>query len=418
MAFHYAPEASSSGVLRSLKYTRYLPEYGWRVTVLTLEPSAYTVVDGRLLDQIPSSVRVVRTRYVNTKRHVSIAGRYLALTALPDPWIGWLPWAVAAGRRIFRADPYDLVYSTSPHATAQLIALLLARRSGRPWVADFRDPWYEDVPEIGAPSGRLFRSLDRSLEGAVVRNCSCVTTTTDHLRELLRCRYPAEKPAKFVTIMNGFDEADFVALPEMQARSADRLTIVHAGAIHPSFRDPSPLFRALRLAATNHGVDASRFAFRFLGAGPYADAAALRRCIADSGLGDNIAFLPRVSYDEALHALAEADVLLLLQASEDTKGLVPAKLFEYLRAQRPVLAAVPPGSSADIIRETMGGWAVDPADDGALVNVLAEIYDHWRRGTLADRRADLARLSRFDRRHLTGELAAIFERLAGEAAAR
>ena len=69
VAFHYPPEANSSGVLRTLKFTRYLPNFGWRVTVLTINPDAYEVTDATLIDQIPDSVRVVRTNYIDTKRH-------------------------------------------------------------------------------------------------------------------------------------------------------------------------------------------------------------------------------------------------------------------------------------------------------------------------------------------------------------
>ena len=97
VAFHYPPEAGSSGVLRTLKYTRYLREFGWRVSVLTVEPSAYAVRDESLCAQVPPDVRVVRTAYRNTKRDFSWRGVYPALLALPDVWIGWLPAAVRAG---------------------------------------------------------------------------------------------------------------------------------------------------------------------------------------------------------------------------------------------------------------------------------------------------------------------------------
>ena len=129
VAFHFPPEAGSSGVLRTLKYVRYLDEYGWRVTVIAPRVDAYTVMDAELQTQVPASCRVVRTGYLNTKRHFALFGRYPSLLALPDVWTGWYPWAVAAARRVLDADPVDLVYSTSPHATAHLIARSIARRS-------------------------------------------------------------------------------------------------------------------------------------------------------------------------------------------------------------------------------------------------------------------------------------------------
>jgi len=100
--------------------------------VLTVDDTAYSVRDQQLESQIPHDVKVVRTRYLNTKKHLSVRGVYPALLALPDVWIGWLPWAVAAGRRLIDRDPVDIVYSTSPHASAHLIAMRLAARK-LPW---------------------------------------------------------------------------------------------------------------------------------------------------------------------------------------------------------------------------------------------------------------------------------------------
>ena len=194
VAFHVPPEASSSGVLRTLKYIRYLDELGWRVTVVSPRVGAYAVTDPALERQFPDSCRVIRTPFLNTKRHLSLLGRYPALLAVPDSWIGWLPWGVAAGRRLADSDPFDLVYSTSPYATSHLIAWRIARHARRPWVTDFRDPWYEDIPEPGAPSGPVFRGIDRRLERTVIANCQRVVTSTVSLRDTFRARYPREAP--------------------------------------------------------------------------------------------------------------------------------------------------------------------------------------------------------------------------------
>src|ERR1700676_2428424 len=113
VAFHVPPEASSSGVLRTLKYIRYLDDLGWRVTVISPKVEAYSITDRALERQFPASCRIIRTAFVNTKRSLSLLGRYPALLAVPDVWIGWLPWGIAAGGRVANADPFDIVYSTS-----------------------------------------------------------------------------------------------------------------------------------------------------------------------------------------------------------------------------------------------------------------------------------------------------------------
>ena len=412
VAFHYPPEASSSGVLRTLKYSRYLPECGWRVSVIAPDVSAYAVRDPKLEAQIPPGTTVLRTPYLNTKRNLSFRGVYPALFALPDVWIGWMPWAVRAGLRHMARDPADLVYSTSPHATAHLIAGRLANAAGKPWVADFRDPWIEDPPEPGTPNGPLFRRGNRWLERRVVMRSNAIVTSTMHLRDLLRERYRGDvPPAKARAILNGYDEADFVDLRAETAPRGPRLRVVHTGNINAEFRDPRPLFAALARMMQRGELAANECDIRFIGGGPYGEAPEVRTAVAEAGLSSSVSFLPRVPYEQALREAASADLLLLLQASEDTVGLVPAKLYEYLRTQKATLALVRTGAVTEILRETGGGWAVDPANAESLDSTLEDIVREWRSDRLGERRADLARLRMFDRRALTAQLADLFDEL-------
>jgi glycosyltransferase involved in cell wall biosynthesis len=129
-----------------------------------------------------------------------------------------------------------------------------------------------------------------------------------------------------------------------------------------------------------------------------------------------VEFLPRVPYSQSLAALAEADLLLLLQASPDTTGLVPAKLYEYLRAQKPVLALVHEGATGEVLALTGGGWSVAPENQERLAETLARAFSLWRRGELDAIRAAPEALHRFDRKALAGQLAAIFDRVAGSSA--
>lgn len=399
-------------MLRTLKYTRYLADYGWRVTVIAPEEAAYDITDAKLSEQIPPTVRVVQTRFLNVKKHLAIRGIYPALLAVPDTWVGWLPWAVAAGRRVFSEDPYDLIYSTSPHATAHVIALRLVAHTKKPWVTDFRDPWFEDIPEPGAPKGRLYRWANQTLERKVVHNCSRAVASTTQLRDLLQARYMQEPKSKILAILNGYDEADFASLPVAEKTRGDKLVIVHAGSINADFRNPRPLFAALRAEADSGAIDLAKISVRFVGPGGFADSEDMKSAVARLGLRDTVEFLPRVSYDKALLELMRADLLLLLQASPDTASLVPAKLYEYLRTFRPVLALVWPGATADVLGITGGGWAVAPEDTQAMQAVVRNIYGDWQNGKLDAVHADAEALRQFDRRNLTRKLAAVFDELA------
>jgi len=124
------------------------------------------------------------------------------------------------------------------------------------------------------------------------------------------------------------------------------------------------------------------------------------------GLGER--GLPRVSYETSLMELNGASVLLLLQASRDTVDSVPAKTFEYLKVGRPVLALVPDGATADVMRDTGGGWVVDPIDSKGIQDVIIKIYQTWTKGSFDSLRANPTALARFSRQHLAGELAAQF----------
>ena len=408
IAFHYPPEASSSGVLRTLKYTRFLREFGWRVSVITPERDAYDVQDPALEAQVPPDVRIIRTRFLNTKRHLSCRGIYPALLALPDVWIGWLPWALNAARKLVRSDPIDLIYSTSPHATAHIIARRIATKTRKPWVVDFRDPWIEDPPEAGTPNGLIFRTLNRWMERDVICHSAAIVTSTARLRELLRQRYRAEAPDKFHVIANGYDESDFEALPRIR-QTSERLRIVHAGSINPAFRDPRPVFEAFgRLIQRGH-LRPQECEVRFVGAGEYGASGEVRRAIDAAGLSTSITFLPRVPYEQSLKELTAADILLLLQASDDTVDLIPAKLYEYMRAEKPVLALVRDGAVSEIMEQTGGGWAVDPRIESKLDRSLTEALSAWRTDSLAEHCARLDILQRFDRRELAAALARLFD---------
>jgi glycosyltransferase involved in cell wall biosynthesis len=187
--------------------------------------------------------------------------------------------------------------------------------------------------------------------------------------------------------------------------------MVHAGSINADFRDPRPLFRALRRLIDGGRLDRNSLSLRFIGPGDYADSEAVRSAVSEANLINQVEFLPRVPFDEALRELASADVLLLLQASADTVELIPAKLYEYLRAQKPVLAVVYPGATSEILSTTGGGWTVDPRDEAALEETIAVAYNVWVTGNLSTVTANLDTLRRYERRTLTGNLASLFDRL-------
>src|SRR5712692_5407272 len=138
VAFHFPPFAGSSGLLRALKFCRFLPASGWSPVILTVERRAYEKLAEDSISQIPAGVPVVRAFALDTQKHISLRGRYPRWLALPDRWVTWCLGAVPAGLFAIYRRRVDVIFTTFPIATAVLIGLLLHQLTGKPWVVDFR----------------------------------------------------------------------------------------------------------------------------------------------------------------------------------------------------------------------------------------------------------------------------------------
>ncbi|MGH7392469.1 MAG: glycosyltransferase [Candidatus Rokuibacteriota bacterium] len=372
VAFHFPPCAGTSGVHRTLKFARYLPECGWAPVVLTAHPSAHhTVAAGRV--DLPAGLVVARARALDAARHLAIAGRYPRFSALPDRWATWWLGAVPTGLRLIRRFKPAALWSTYPIATAHLIALTLHRLTGIPWVADFRDPMTED----GYPSNRtLWRTL-RWVERQTIGHADRIVFTAPSARTLYQERYPRTSADTLVTIPNGYDEEDFVGLspthrlPEGRARP---LRLVHAGVIYRDERDPRSFFTALAQLKRAGAID--RHALRVDLRATSADAhfAAILRQL---DIDDIVHLLSPLPHRRALEDCADADALLLFQGASCNRQ-IPAKAYEYLRLARPILALThEAGDTADLLRRT-GGATIVSADDpvairSRLLNFLAAV---------------------------------------------
>ncbi len=407
VAFHYPPDLSSSGVLRTLKFSRYLPEYGWQPTVLTVRESSYESTDPALLGQVPPGVKVRRTRAVNTKKTFSFRGKYLKFYTIPDSHIGWLPFAVRAGLQMIRQERIDAIYSTSPLATTHLIASTLKFMSGRPWVADFRDPWTE--PEIAAnPRAPLFR-LECRLERGVLRHADRLIFTTAQLRDTVMSRHQDVDAAKAVVIPNGYDEEDFLGLNSSRPDSLP-IRITHTGLVDESYRSPQGFLAALAELLKRGEIQADQIRIDFLGGGKHLRSPAFQSLVQSLGLEKIVTVYDRVSYAECLEQQARSHALLLLQCGLDTRTLIPAKAFEYLRIGRPILALAPPGATSELFERVGGAHLADPRDALSIENVIREVFCAARAGQWE---SDVNRdaLRSYTRRELTGRLASELDRL-------
>lgn len=408
VAYHFPPLAGSSGLLRSLKFCRYLPEFGWLPTVLTIHPRAYERVDNSQLGEIPANVEVVRAFGVDTKRHLSLFGSYPRLLALPDRWVSWVAGAVAAGLHAIRKNRIDAILTTYPVASAVFIGYVLHRITGKPWIVDFRDSMTEDE----YPVERLMRYVYRWIEQHAVRYAARVLFTAPATMRMYQERYPDLRSSKCVLLPNGYDEPDFENCVAT-GRVERPFRLLHSGLIYPWERDPRPFFKALARLKSEGRISAETLRVELRACGAESD---FEKDLAALDIGDLVHFLPPLPYRESLNDSAGADALLLLQA-QCCDHQIPAKAYEYLRLQKPILAlTTEAGDTGALLRSIGGATIVDIADESAIYRALPEFVRRVRNG--AHPVPELDKVKAFSRREQSAVLASCLDALKAEQKAR
>lgn len=377
IAFHYPPFRGSSGIQRTLKFSQYLSDHGWHPVVLTASPRAYPQRTDDQIHEIPGDVPVKRAFALDVSRHLSIRGFYPSWIALPDRWVSWWLGAVPAGLSLIRKYRPQIVWSTYPIATAHLIALTLHRLTRIPWVADFRDSMLEEE----FPSDPLTRRSYRWLEKKVIKYSSRIIFTTESARQMYLARYPELSHARCLVIPNGYDEEDFqeVRFSEGSTGLEDRpIRLLHAGVIYQDERDPRHFFRALARLKKEGQVGAANLRIELRASGSESHYEAIIR---ELGIDDMVHLLPALPYRQALQACADADGLLLFQAAS-CNHLIPAKVYEYLRLRKPILALTADESeTATLLKKTGGATTVDLSDEQLIYLTLRHFLTALRSGT-------------------------------------
>ncbi len=383
IGYHYPPMQGSSGILRMLKYSQYLPRFGWWPIVLTVHPRAYARSSDDQMASIPQGVIVKRAFAMDSAIHLSVRGRYPSLLEVPDRWISWLLGAVPAGMALIRRYRPQAIWSTYPIATAHLVGLALRRLSGLPWIADFRDPMAQE----GYPANERRWRAYRWIEAQALEHASQCLFTTSGTMEMYAARYPNIPRSRLRLNENGYDEESFGAESVSGVRlNAGRLMFLHSGIVYPSERDPTALFGALAdlLGKGSISPDTVEFVFRASGHDEH-----LRELLEKFGISSIVRLEPPVSYRAALAEMLAADALVVLQAS-NCNAQVPAKLYEYFRARRPILGLTDPiGDTADTMRRAGIDTIVNLASREDIALMLPRFIDRVRSGT-APRASDAA----------------------------
>ncbi|MHB1198221.1 MAG: glycosyltransferase [Polaromonas sp.] len=378
IAYHFPPLAGSSGIQRSLRFVQHLPALGWQPLVLSAHPRAYEKTSDDLLADVPAGVVVRRAFALDTARHLQLGGRYLGWMARPDRWISWKFDAIRQGLKLIDAFKPDVIWSTYPIATAHVIAAKLQRKTGLPWIADFRDPMAQEDYPVDLRTRQMYRDIEAD---AAAQARYCVFTTPGAAR-MYRQRYPAAA-SRMVVLENGYDEESFASAalqPQVARDPADGkrpLVMLHSGIVYPSERDPTQLFAALGRLQQAGTLSPADLRIRFR-ASVHDDL--LKNLAQTHGVQDFIELCPALPYREALAEMMAVDALLVLQAS-NCNAQIPAKIYEYLRAGKPILGLTDPaGDTAGVLRDAgLNDIArLDSVDE--IARVLPALVHDWRQG--------------------------------------
>jgi hypothetical protein len=406
------PPASHVSVERAMKLAKYLPEFGWRPTVLTGARATVGLPEDPALAAQVAGIEVIRSRapelslfYGGRAARGSVPAAKAPVARhgaprrgklhpkawmIPDSQVLWYPFAVRAALRRARTAQWDVIVATSFPPTAILIAHTIAARLRVPYVADFRDAWTQYAYAPHRPAPRAAR--ERRVEARMIRDAAAVVAVDAGLVDHAFARLaPDDRPPLHV-IQNGYDEDDFQGV---RPAELPPFSILHAGRLR---RSPLPLWEALAHAIRERPELRGRLHLWQVGVvdpGAVADLQAPPE-------GVTVHLVPPVPQREAVGYMLGADLLLL----EEFGSVMPSKALQYLRAARPLLALLDAGG---VMRDLLQGmpeahlvYRGDAAQAGALIATLAA-------GPRPAPREPTAAIASYSRREIARRYAAVLD---------
>jgi glycosyltransferase involved in cell wall biosynthesis len=400
MIAYFLPPKASVGNLRTLKFIKYLPTYGWTPKVLSIKPSKNETLDSSLEEDIPKDTEVYRTNshelFLN-KLFSKIHHDYHWFI-LPDPHIGWLPSAVKFSLSICKKDNVDIIYTTSPPNSTNLIGLIVKKLTNIPLVIDFRDPWTQNPGYKNYPTD-VHRRVDEFLEHLVSKNANrIVFNTPPNLIDFIK-KYPDIPLEKCKVITNGYDSDDF---RNLKLQQNEKFTITYTGSLYGE----RPFFMGLSQVLKEKPNIRSDIKIVFAGRHPW-----IKYQIDEFGLQDVVEIKGYIPYKKNLQIMMDSDVLLLTQLppSPGVERWCPNKLFEYLATGKPILGIIPKGFARDLLESSSSSIIVDYNDLDGIKKAICLLYDRYKEKELIP--TSLDELDRYDRKKLTHELASLFNEI-------
>jgi glycosyltransferase involved in cell wall biosynthesis len=416
------PPVGGGRVRRVLKFVKFLPEFGWQPFVLTVKRPQVPEYDEQLLREISTDIKVVRTNSLEpTNRmrsllNITAANKRLSkilqilikictkikyFIFLPDTRTGWIPFCVFHGWRIVRSEKIDIIFASAEPFSSFIAAVVLKRITKKPLILDFRDEWvgFSRFYFPGKPT--VVRKLEALLEKIVVNNADKVISVTESIIKDFISRYPSKKN-KFLCITNGFDPDDFKNISKKSEDS--KFTITYAGTLY-KLRTPAYFLKAVKLVLRQEPDFSKRGRIRFVGT---MDGNILE-LFNDNELKDIIDIEGFLPHQNTLVTMAKSNLLLFIEDQLPISNrLLPAKLFEYMATQRPILALANDGSVKKIISYTRCGQVIPPTDIEGIAVYLSDFYRNFKAGREIWQQSDCKKIMEFSRKNTTQKLSEIF----------
>ncbi len=422
---YYWPPAGGAPINRILKFYQYLHECGWEAIILTTEGGDFPFEDESLLKEVKPETKVYRSKGFSLHKIFSSVSpkskknfvpygftdasessfmdkfsRWVKYNFIPDTRFPWYFTTVSKAVQIIKDEKIDLIFSSSPPQTNHLIARKAAKRTGLPWVADFRDPW-TDVFWLLNNSIRwkLIHAMDKRIERKTISKMDAIITVGPSLVEILQ----RKTDKKIHLISNGYDDKYF---NELKYQKNEKFTITYAGSLSKE-QDPICFFKALELLKDTDDFY-NNVEILFLGNFP----SYLYDLVNNSSYKDKTKYSPYTFYTDSLRQIAQSELLLLIvPETDDNKCILTSKLFDYMGASRPVLAYGPKdGDAAQVLEKANAGEMFDYTDYIASSEYILKVYNVWKSDSL-EPVINTDKITQYTRRNLTKQLAAIFDSL-------
>lgn len=421
---YYFPPAGGVAVQRFLKFSKFLPEFGWEPVIVTVANGSYPYYDESLLQEISDSVKVYRTKTFepfelynllkgkkgkampvvtvgaqeNKSFFQKISEYIRANYFIPDARKGWVPYALKQAEEILKTEKIEAIITTGPPHSTHLIGLQLKKKYGLKWIADFRDPWTGIFYNQILPRTAATVQKDKCLETEVLQNADVVTVISPGMKKEFTAR------AKQVeVIFNGFDGSDFNL--QRKTQQPENFTIRYVGNLMASQNVEIFWSAVQQLLKANLPLR-----IEFVGRVDEP----VKQSIAQHGLSDIVEYLDFVDHKKAVELMQDAGLLLfVIPQVKDNELILTGKLFEYLAANTEIISFGPVhGNAADILVQTGRKPMIDFADDKTAIQQLEAaitVFRQTKRSYKYNNRLEQT----YTRRSQTGALAELLNRLMG-----